>query len=289
MPTEKTSISRRWLMKMFIFLIVLVGIGIWGVVDASLIYPRRGERDASLRLRNYLQAASECGRLYASDIKVEQPDAELATLRTKEPELARQAAERSPDGSFPLSARYAAFELARLEYLRAMDRVWKLSQAQPRLAAITDPAAELARLNQEWSQQKPPKPLSELDLHIQWLIALIGFVLALWVLFIMLRVAATRFTYDTDRKALTTPDGTTFSPADIKELDKRRWHKFFVTVHLKSGKSRTLDLLRYVPLESWILDMERTAFPDTDPAPDAASTLENAPDAPASPDNAPGN
>ena len=54
----RTSISRNWLIKMAVFLIALLGFGTWGLVDALVIYPRKGLEDASFKLKNYLQAAS---------------------------------------------------------------------------------------------------------------------------------------------------------------------------------------------------------------------------------------
>ncbi|MGH7132453.1 MAG: hypothetical protein ACREJO_10960, partial [Phycisphaerales bacterium] len=72
------------------------------------------------------------------------------------------------------------------------------------------------------------------------------------------------------------PDGKTIVPADIAEFDKRKWDKFYVTINLKGGEARKLDLLRYVPLEEWVLAMERTAFPETAPPEEPATPADGA-------------
>jgi hypothetical protein len=44
----------------------------------------------------------------------------------------------------------------------------------------------------------------------------------------------------------------------INEVDKRKWHKFFVFLKLADNSPEIkLDLLRYSPLEDWVLEMEK--------------------------------
>ncbi len=64
------------------------------------------------------------------------------------------------------------------------------------------------------------------------------------------------------------PGGHSLTPADLTDVDKRKWDKFFVSLVVKpghatlGGKEVALDLLRYEPLEDWVLEMEKAAFPD---------------------------
>ena len=122
---------------------------------------------------------------------------------------------------------------------------------------IADPSARLTELQAEWATRKPPKPLSAFDIPSQWLIAVAGLGLSAWIVVLFAAVARKKFRYEPAAMRLTLPGGKSFTPADIAELDKRQWHKFFVTVRLKDGRSHKLDLLRYTPLEAWVLEMEK--------------------------------
>ena len=73
----------------------------------------------------------------------------------------------------------------------------------------------------------------------------------------VMRVLKTKYRYDASTHTLTLPSGESFTAQQINELDKRKWDKFFVTIHLEGGKTHKLDLLRYQPLEDWILEMEK--------------------------------
>ncbi len=258
-----TSLNSHWLMKMGIFFIVLAGLGGWGLYDATIAYPARGEADASYQLKEYLAAAKTAGRL--SQTRVTDAATDLADLQKRRAEFASAARDASTG-----NGRIAAMERDKLDWLESLSRVWPLATAPSR---ISDPDKQLGELTAEWNTRPAPKPLSGLDMFFQWLFVAIGGVGAAWVALIVLWAGTLKFRFDPATLRLTLPGAgnPTIVPADIKEIDKRKWHKFFVTLNLKNGKSVKLDLLRYTPLEEWILRMERAAFPETagEPAPEA--------------------
>ncbi len=300
----KTKLNRGWLVKMAIFFIVLVGFGVWGLIDALYFYPANGLADASFKLKNYLAVLSKStARLTASGVKVADPRAELTLLTNK-------ATGRSGSGG-PLSDA----ETARLEWLTALSRVWKLDAAEVRIYEVervrispagtpvfgglgtTGPLKErlnvyfqprsgvavakardgtsstdqpdvvLKELDAYWKTAKARKPLAAYDLPSQWLFVVGGFGGGAYLLVLVLRVASRKYSYDPQTHELTLRGGVTISPDDVKEFDKRRWHKFFLILRLRDGRSFKLDLLRYVPLEEWALEMERIAFPESAGAP----------------------
>lgn len=319
-----TSISRNWLIKMAIFLIALAGFGTWGLVDALVIYPRKGLEDASFKLKAYLQAASSANRLSPAFLKLDDPKADLAALAT------RESIQKNTKNLAAVKEPLTDVESAKLAWLRSLDRAWKLAVPENPIGSAPrnklapggtevysgvggsidaqkethrlffrtrdgtgvnlapdgkrsdlSPDQTLKDLSAYWtSQKKTPSSLEFYDLPSQWLFVAIGYGGALYILFLLLSVSRRSFRFDPASTRLFLPSGDSISPADLTEVDKRRWHKFFVTLVTKSGRSHTLDLLRYVPLEDWVLDLERKAFPD--------QTSPDDPDASASGDHYPG-
>lgn len=255
---QTTTLNRSWLLKMGIFLVALAGFGVWSLIDGMVIYPRRGELDASYKLYQYLQAARDAGRLTRANVQVDNPRQAVADLGAKEHDLQRAA-----QGNAVLagtSRPVAVMELTRLEWLRSLQRIWRLDSAPSRIEQ--DVSAQLANLANQWKVNQPPKPLSALDMTFQYVFMALGFGAALWILAIIVRARGKRFTWEPESQRLTLPDGTSIVPAEIAEFDKRKWHKYYVTLVLKDGRSRTMDLLRHVPLEEWILAMEKTVHPE---------------------------
>lgn len=288
MAQTRTALTRSWTLKMAIFASVFLFFGVWGLVDALYFYPRRGEADASLRLYHYLQAADEARRLHT--VGVEDPRAELEQLEQR----AREA-RRTGSGSL------SDVEQAKYEWLRSLQRLWQLDSAPERIEP--DRQTQLAQLRQRWERESPPKPLSGLDLAFQWVFVVVGFGGGIWMLGVLARASRTVYRWDPDHKRLTLPDNTSITPDDLSDVDKRKWHRYFVTLILKDGRTLKLDLLRYSPLEQWILELERTAFPDraddadtdnstdspepatdSDPAPEASPDDTKDADAPSQPD-----
>jgi hypothetical protein len=130
----------------------------------------------------------------------------------------------------------------------------------------------LDELDKKWARTNQTQPLSGFDLAVQWLFVVIGFGAGLYLLVVILRAAATRYRWDAEAKRLTLPGGRAIVAADLKDVDKRRWHKFYVTLLLNDGTSHALDLYRFDPLEQWVLELERAAFPDRPPPATPASS-----------------
>lgn len=257
---QTTTLNRSWLLKMGIFLVALAGFGVWSLVDGLVIFPRRGELDASYKLYQYLQASRDAGRLTRDNVKVDDPREAVAQLGAREHDLRQSAQGNSSVVVTGLPRPVAVMELARLEWLRSLQRIWRLDSAPSRIEQ--DASAQLASLAAQWKVNQPPKPLSALDMTFQYVFMIGGFGAALWILAIIARARGKRFTWEPREQRLTLPDGASIVPADIAEFDKRKWHKYYVTLVMKDGRSRTLDLLRHVPLEEWILTMEKTVHPE---------------------------
>lgn len=277
----RTTLGRKWLVKMGIFLIVLLGFGVWGLADALYFYPKRGLLDASAKLRDVMASAQEIGQLGSGTIRIPEPRARLKELETRDQPIRAALVSGGP------GAGAARLELAQLEYLRSLSRVWQLD-TRPKLVHERDgtrifyepgegagyslapdgvrtplTASQIGmELKAKWDASKTTTPLSGFDMALQWIFAFIGLVGAAYLIFVLLRASRTVYRWEPATQTLTFPKGTPLAPADLKELDKRKWHKYFVTVIAKNGESHELDLLRFHPLEDWVLAMERTAFPE---------------------------
>jgi hypothetical protein len=248
---DTTSLNRPWLAKMLIFFAVALGLGLWGLYDAMINYPQRGLRHASYLQYQYLDAANAAHLLDRKSVSVPDPVAELQRLDTLEP------------------TRATPLDPLRRDWLHALRVVGALDAAH---TAIDDPDARYKQLKAEWitgtGAKSAPKPLSNYDIIVQWLIAAAGLGVALWILGLFLAVARHRYTWDEATQTLTLPGGHTLTPRDIGDFDKRKWDKFLIFLKINpthatlGGREIKLDLYRYTPLESWVLAMERTAFPE---------------------------
>lgn len=281
MPESSAQIStlaRGWTFKMSIVMLVGLVLGVWGLLDAMVWYPARGRGDAEYKHKVYLERSNAAGSILTSGIQ--DPAKALEALKAREGELNRAvekaaALEASGGNRGELASLIPALvDHATLQWLAAADLVGDL---KPAVTNPQDPLATLRALQEKWKSLSPPKPLDRYDLPLQWLIAASGLVVAGWMMLLIFRASRTKFMFDQASQTLTLPGGRSFVPADVKEFDKRKWDKFFVTVHLKDGSSHKLDLLRNVGLEEWVLAMEKTAFPES--APD--DTPDNPPTPPA--------
>lgn len=279
---QRTSLHRPWVAKMAIFFVILVGFGTWGLYDATVKYPQRGLRYAEYCRSVYLEVAQSAGELSRDRLTVDDPAAELGRLTTRQ----RQGT-------------LTGFERARLEWLVALSRIGRLDPAHTdfRDPARPDPAQELQQLRAVWNTRDRPSALSAYDIPVQWAFTGIGFAGALALAVVFIRTATRTYRWDPAEKRLILPDGASIVPADIEEFDKRKWHKFYVFLRLRpaavgaAGRPRApvvkLDLYRYARLESWVLEMERTAFPEraaTDEPPEPPSGETDESDAELRPD-----
>lgn len=288
---QTTRLGRTWLMKMGIFAILLFFFGCYGLFDALYAYPKRGMADQSYKFKEYLARARDAGKLSASGVKVEDPKAAYADLKKRADELAK--AGESPSNKL---------EIAKLRWLESLAVLWKLRPDPIVVAegtgmtgsTTTNTASNTVRtlyfdvgegtafalegpqrtrvdvslgglldeLGKKWEKSDQTQPLAGYDLPVQWLFVVIGFGGALYLFTLIARAAGTKYRWEPESKRLTLPGGRAIVPADLKDVDKRRWHKFFVTLVLHDGSTQTLDLYRFDPLEQWILTMEQAAFPD---------------------------
>jgi len=245
----ETTISRNWLAKMALFIAAFLGLAVWGLVDALVIYPARGAQHARFMEYKYLDALDETGSILRAS--VDDPEAALADLDDRRAELVDEMAALPPES---VARQRIEIELARFSWRNSLADAWMLT---PEQTSFDDPAARLAELEEEWASAEQPKGLSAFDIPMQWVFVVIGVGGAAWLGMTVLRVTRTTFAYDESTRTLTLPSGARFAPGDIAEVDKRKWHKYFVTIKLSDGATHTLDLLRYQPLEEWVLEMEK--------------------------------
>ncbi len=251
---QQTRISRRWLVKIMIFLLAAAGLGVWGLLDATVFYPARGRAHAEHQELEYLKAMERAGRLLPNFVTIADPRADWRTLRGRADTLEQSRAAAQAGGRADEARRLEA-DMAKLEFLQALANVGDLSPARTRL---DDPRSRLSALDVKWQSLPQPKPLSAFDIPMQWLFVAIGFGLAGWIAALIVMVSAKKYRYEGGELRLHLPGGRTLVPADIKELDKRKWDKFIVFLALKDASAPIrLDLLRYEPLEAWILEMEK--------------------------------
>jgi hypothetical protein len=246
---QRTTLTRSWVIKSSIFAIVLGALGVWGLVDATIVYPSRGRAHASFMEFMYLGMANEAGML--SLTSVSDPKAALVDLNQRRREL-EERLRAAGEGS--LTAKRTQMELLKREWLLSLSRVGLLT---PDRTMLSTPVQRIQDLGAEWSNKNPPKPLAAYDIPMQWVFVLVGFGGCAWFVSLMLRVKKRVFHYDSFEHKLTLPDGRTITPDQISEVDKRKWDKFFVTLRLQDGSSVKLDLLRHTPLEQWVLDIEK--------------------------------
>ncbi len=253
--TQTTSLNRTWTIKMLAIAVLFIGFGIWGYIDAVYVYPQRGIRAADYLKWEYLQEAkraNEGGQSAPwSNPSIADPVAAFDQLRKTAPENLK-----------PVDAKKKAW----LESLTIVGRL------TPEYTAVGNPTDELETLRQEFTgpngQPRVPKTLSWYDIPVQWVIFAVGLLVGLWMLGLVGLVSRVKYTYDSATKTLGLPDGSTLSVGECEDFDRRKWDKFLMFVKVKPGHARhggkelRFDLLRHVPLEEWIVEMEYTAFPD---------------------------
>lgn len=242
-----TKTSKKWLVRTYGFAIFVFIFGCWGLFDAVIAYPKRGANVAEKFQLEYLRAAEQNRALESASVA--DPAAELVKLRDK----STQQQLTSP------------VESARLQWLSALDTI---GRAKPEHTTIADPRARKAELEEVWAKKTPSEPLAAWDLPLQWGITVAGFGATAWLLLLIVMVKGKTYTWNAATQTLGLPGGASLTPADVEDFDKRRWDKFLIFLKIKSshaqlgGQELKLDLLRYEPLETWVLEMEKTAFPE---------------------------
>jgi len=246
---QQTRLSRRWMVKMLIFILAAAGLGIWGLVDATIAYPARGRSHAEYMEYQYLLAMGQAG---LPVLPVEDPKEAIRALRNEKDDLEmRRARAEASDQKIEMARTSAA--LTMLQWLVALERVGDLD---PGHTVHANPSERFSELSAKWQAKDQPKPLSGFDIPMQWGFVVIGFGLAAHLSLLIARVGSKKYRYNPETKQLTFPDGSSITPGDIEDIDKRKWDKFIVQIKA-GGKTRKLDLLRYDPLEEWFLEMEK--------------------------------
>jgi hypothetical protein len=267
-PTLTTTISRKWTIKMVVISVVCLGVGVWGYWDATVAYPARGALASAYLEYQYLDQFQRGRPPLDSRAGVPDPAAELRRLE----------AVRAEKGELhPADA-------ALVRWMESLSLIGRLdgptATAIPRtdfrgddLATVTDARSRYEALRRLFTTATgepaaAPSELSRWDIPVQWLIMVVCGGIGLYLDLLIVRVHLRRYRFDPATLTLTLPGGQTITPADIEDIDKRKWHKLYCSVVVKKdhptlgGKSLEMDLLRYEPLEAWVLEMERAAFPD---------------------------
>lgn len=242
----RTKASPKWLGKQVIFILLVAGFALWALVDAAIVYPSRGEHAAEFLKLQYIKAALKPGVLERTVI--DDPVADLQTL-----------SERGK------SATLSPVEKARLEWLGALRNASRLDSSRTQ---IGEPRAAQEALEKKFNKaDQAPKALSRLDIPVQWAIFAVCGTIALAMIYVLFRTVGTVYRFDPVTKTLTLPSGQTIAATDIEVFDKRKWDKFLIFLKVRDGAPHfggqevRLDLLRHVPLEDWILDMEKAVHP----------------------------
>ena len=245
---QETRINNKWSVKIAIFFVALAGLGLWGLYDALIKYPAMGEAAAEWAEREYLAAAQDSGELLVASVP--DPDAAMRDLRTQKESLQLESSSAAAGGQ----ARRAITRLKRLEWLESLTIIGQLSAEH---TTFDDPQDRLETLRTEHENLNQPKPLAAYDIPMQWVFVVVGFGGASYLAYLMVNVSRRKYRYEEETHTLKLPTGESITPDHIAEVDKRKWDKFIVVLRLKDGSSHRLDLLRYTPLEEWILEMEK--------------------------------
>ncbi|MDX2016231.1 MAG: hypothetical protein SFY95_01165 [Planctomycetota bacterium] len=259
-PTS-TTIARRWLLRMSLICALCLGFSGWGYYDAVKVYPERGRNAANYYEYEYLKLARDKGVLN-DRLSIDDPVRELERIR----EAVR--------AKLPLDG------LDQPKY-NWLDQLAVVGDLEPANTQFADARRRFDELDGKWTgtaavkagerpqPPKTPKPLERWDIPSQWGIMVVCGAIGLWMLFVIIGACRKTYRWNAARLALTLPDGTEILPADLADVDKRKWGKFLVFLTFKDGKGGPhaggelkLDLYVYEPLEDWILAMEKAAFPE---------------------------
>lgn len=254
--TIRTKVSPKWLGKQVVFILIVAGFALWALADAVWIYPKRGMEAADYKKLQYLKIVLAPGVL--EKVTVEDPEEEFSSLRT------RGMASLSP------------VQKARFEWLEALRNVGMMTADRTKLPADVA-RTQMDELEKKFGKTAQPKPLSQFDIPLQWVILAVCAAIAAAMVLVLLKTMGTVYQWSSETRTLTLPNGTSISPSDVELFDKRKWDKFLIFLKIKPGANALagsevkLDLLRYVPLEDWVLEMEKTAFPPAEVPPGAPS------------------
>jgi hypothetical protein len=265
--TQTTTLGRRWLIRMVLFILLCAGFAAYSLYDAMKAYPDRARAAASLALFNYLDAETQQGKTYPT-LEAFEPRAELERLRAQRDTGTLGGVDQH---------KYDWLEQTRL----AGDL--DTPEFRARAGAVrTNTHDAWGGLKSQWQKEGAAPasvaPLSSYDIPVQWLLFVLCAGVTAWLLVLLLSVARRKYGWEPGEQRLSLPDGSTLVPAEVEDFDKRRWDKFLIFLKIKpghathGGREIKLDLYRHHPLEDWVLAMEKTAFPErAAPAPSPAA------------------
>ncbi len=266
LSVTRSTLNPKWSLKILLIALAMFGLGVWGLIDAMIVYPNRGAEAAEFSEFQRLSDLKQSGRLANDLASIKDPAKDLQTLQ----HTAEDTSRLTPG------------EKATFEWLTQLKNISKLSAENttyPRTDFRKENGSQVAvgsadqRLEQltkkyvtpDGNAAKSPSPLSKHDIPTQWAIMLAGFAICLYMLWVWMKAKSKAFGWEPSTHTLTLPSGISLTPADIAEFDKSKWDKLFIHLHIKpehkelGGKALELDLLRYVPVEAWVLEMERVA------------------------------
>jgi hypothetical protein len=262
LATTRTTINRKWWIKQVVFLIVTFGLGFYFLYDGLVAYPNRGARAAEYAEFQYLQVWDKERGGIATLQGIKDPAERFKQLEGKKTSVG--SLESSDDAL-----------LRWFENLRTINKLVPEATDIPRTnykdgVQVNSAKERLDALRTAWTtngqEQKSPTPLSALDIPSQWFGMVVSGLIGIWLLIVFLKAVRKVYSWDPATKVVTLPGNAgAFGPSDIEEFDRRRWEKLFITLKFKpghptlAGKSMEFDLLRYEPLEAWILEQERAA------------------------------
>lgn len=260
--TARTSLDKRWVVRMLLITVVLWAFGGWAFYDALIKYPARGRAAAEGLQYRYLDELEKNRLLYEAPIA--DPAGELDRLEARD--------------TLDLSSR----EAAKREWLKALATPG-LGLLNAEHTRIADPQAELDRLREIERTKGFPPMLSPYDILVQWAICAVCWVLGLVMIGLFVSVKSRVYRWDASTKSLTLPGGKTIGPADLDPkdpVDLSKWKKFVVILRPRPGHDRfsgpvKLDVFRYDPLEDWARAMAKAVDPNLE-FPDEAKAREEA-------------
>ncbi len=268
---QRTRLAPRWLYKTLIVAMGFLALGVWGFVDAIIIYPKRGAVAAESFEHQYLGQLQASGTLTNDTATIADPVATLDRLRTKQRELSGSGSGMPPT------------DKARLDWLTQLRHIGRLTPAYTSFprddfrknddgspVRVASAPERYEALKTAWSasadgKERKSQPLDWYDMPVQWVFVVVGGIVGPLMLLSVLRAKSKVYTWDAAAKRLTLPTGHTLVPADIVDVDKSKWDKFYITFKVRdghatlSGQSVTLDLYHHVPLEDWALELEKGA------------------------------
>lgn len=259
-----TTINRKWMYKMVIIVAVSAFMAGFFLVDGLIRYPARGAEAAEYLEFQYLQVYDKERGGITGFTGIDDPAARLSQLAEK----------------LKTSGKLDTVEDAQkvwLENLKLINRLGPEATAIPRTnfkdqQQVDSASKRLESLTKTWTtsegnNRKSPTPLSAFDIPSQWVGMAVSAIVAIWVGVVFLSGRSKVYRWNPATQTLTLPTGVSFGPSDIAEVDKRKWDKLYVALRIApthatlGGKTLEFDLLRYEPLEAWILAMEATQFP----------------------------